>query len=549
MSASPIECTPSAYQYPLLIKQLLLMSMALSADQEIVYRDIRRHTYRQFRERIGRLASGLTGLGVQAGDVVAVMDWDSDRYHECYFAIPMMGAVLQTANIALSPEQVLFTLNDAGASTILVNSDFLPLLEKIANKLPNVRRFVLLNDRKVVPTTTLPIAAEYEALLESSSRFFQFLDFDENTRATTFHTTGTTGRPKGVYFSHRQLVLMVLSGLVAYGITPNQMHFHRDDVYMPMTPMFHVHAWGCPYTATTAGAKLVFPGRYTPDILLRMIKTEGVTFTHCVPTILQMLLNAPGINDVDLSRLKMIVGGSALPRALAKKAMERGIDVACGYGLSEAGPCVTTSHVTTGRLTGVIDQEVEYRTKAGMPGPMVDLRIVGANMEDVPHDGKATGEIIARAPWFTMGYLNNPEASEQLWAGGYMHTGDMGSMDSEGYLHITDRLKDVIKTGGEWVSSIDLEDILLQHEGISKAAVIAVKDEKWGERPLAVLVVHHDFAERIGHNDIRSHLDVYVKRGEISRFAIPERIVFVDVLPETSLGKIDKKKLRELYRD
>jgi fatty-acyl-CoA synthase len=547
MPVTPIEFTPSAYHYPLLIKQLLLMSMVTAQDQEIVYRDLRRHSYRDFRNRIGRLASGLADLGVQPGDVVAVMDWDSHRYHECYFAIPMMGAVLQTTNIALSAEQILYTLADTGASTILVNADFLPLLEKLAGRLPNVRRIILLSDRTQPPATTLKIAAEYEALLDGSSPLFQFPDFDENAKATTFHTTGTTGRPKGVYFSHRQIVLMVLAGLTAYGIAPRQMHFHRDDVYMPMTPMFHVHAWGCPYTATTAGAKMVFPGRYTPEVLLRLIQQEGVTFTHCVPTILQMLLNAPGADDVDLSGLKMIVGGSALPSSLARRAMERGIDVACGYGLSEAGPCVTTSHLTTHRLTGDIDEEVGFRTKAGMPGPMVDLRVVTTTMEDVPHDGKTTGEIIARAPWFTMGYLNNPEASEELWAGGYMRTGDMGSIDSEGYLHITDRLKDVIKTGGEWVSSIELEDILLRYEGVSKAAVIAVKDDKWGERPLAVLVLVNAFVEAICSEDIRTYLNAYVSRGEISRFAVPDRVVFVDGLPETSLGKIDKRKLREIY--
>jgi fatty-acyl-CoA synthase len=384
-------------------------------------------------------------------------------------------------------------------------------------------------------------------MLASSSPYFQFLDFDENARATTFHTTGTTGRPKGVYFSHRQLVLMVLSGLVAYGIAPSQMHFHRDDVYMPMTPMFHVHAWSIPYTATTTGCKLVFPGRYSPEILLGLIKNEGVTFSHCVPTILRMLLDAPGSKDVDLSGLKVVVGGSAFPRSLAKAAMERGMDVCSGYGLSEAGPCLTTAHVTTSRLTGNIDQESEYRTKGGLPGPMVDLRIVDDNMEDVPHDGKSTGEIVARAPWFTMGYLNDPEASERLWSGGYMHTGDIGTMDSEGYLHLTDRLKDVVKSGGEWISSIDLEDIILQKEGISEVAVIAVKDDKWGERPLAVVVVHRENADTIGHEAIREHVAAFVRKGVLSRFAIPERIVFAEVLPLTSLGKVDKKKLREIY--
>ena len=331
MSPSLIDFTPSAYQFPLLVKHLLHYSLVRSPDQEIVYRDLRRHSYRTFRERVGRLGSGLSQLGVEQGDVVAVLDWDSHRYLECYFAIPMLGAVLQTVNLSLSPEQLIFTINDAGPSVVLVNADFLPLVERLADKLQTVRTFVLMHDGNEPPATRLSVACEYEEMLEASSPYYQFPDFDENTRATTFHTTGTTGRPKGVYFSHRQLVLHTLAGLVEYGLQTTQGRFHRDDVYMPMTPMFHVHAWGCPYTATLSGVKQVYPGRYAPDVFLRLIAREGVTFTHCVPTILQMLLTAPGSQDVDLSKLKMVVGGAALPRSLARAALARGIDVFAGY--------------------------------------------------------------------------------------------------------------------------------------------------------------------------------------------------------------------------
>jgi fatty-acyl-CoA synthase len=548
MSGNLIQFSPSAYQFPLLIKHMLHAPLARVPNKEIVYRDVR-HTYRTFRDRIGRLATGLTEIGVKQGDVVAVMDWDSNRYHECYFGIPMMGAVLQTVNLALPPENLIYTLNDTGASTILVNVDFLPLLEKLTDKLTAVRRVILLNDHPALPTTTLPVAGEYEEMLAASSPFFHFPEFDENTRATTFHTTGTTGRPKGVYFSHRQLVLHSLCGLVEYGMAPSQGRFSRDDVYMPMTPLFHVHGWGCPYTTTAVGCKQVYPGRYSPEVFLRLIKDEGVTFTHCVPTILQMLLTAPGSRDVDLSKLTIVVGGSALPRSLAKAAMERGIDIFAGYGLSESGPFLNTAHLEPNRLTGDIDQEVEYRTKCGYPGPLVDLRIVDNDMQDVPHDGKSTGEIVVRAPWLTMGYLNKPEASEQLWSGGYMHTGDVASIDPEGHLHITDRLKDIIKSGGEWISSIELEDIILQKEGISRAAVIAVKDEKWGERPLVLVTLLPEFVGKIGKDDIRAQVASYVQKGLISKFAVPERILFVDSLPLTTVGKIDKKQLRDTYPD
>ena len=548
MSNNLIEFSPSAYQYPLLIKHLLHYPLSHSPEQEIVYRDLRRHTYRTFRERIGRLASGLSQIGVKQGDVVAVLDWDSDRYHECYFAVPMMGAVLQTVNLTLAPEQLVFVLNDAGPSTVLVNADFLPLVEKLADKLQTVRKFVLLHDGKRRPTTRLPIECEYEELLESSSPFFQFPDFDENTRATTFHTTGTTGRPKGVYFSHRQLVLHTLAGLVEYGLAPSQGRFHREDVYMPMTPMFHVHAWGCPYTATLSGAKQVYPGRYSPDVLLRLIAQEGVTFTHCVPTILQMLLTAPGSKDVDLSRLKMAVGGSAMPRSLARAALARGIDVFAGYGQSESCPGLTVTHMSTRQLSEDPERQVEYRTFVGPPEVLVDLRVVDADMEDVPRDGKTQGEIIARAPWLTMGYLNNPEASEQLWAGGYLHTGDVATWDVNGFIHIVDRLKDIIKSGGEWISSIDLEDIILEKKGILRAAVIAVRDAKWGERPMALVVLDPEFTGKVEEAAIRDHVRSYVDKGIIAKLAVPEQIMIVKELPLTTVGKIDKKVLRERYQ-
>ncbi len=550
MSGKLVDVSPSAYQYPLLIKHLLHYPMAHAPDQEIVYRDLRRHSYRVFRERIGRLASGLAELSVKPGDVVAVLDWDSHRYLECYFAVPMMGAVLQTVNLSLPPEGLLFAMNDAAPSTVLVNADFLPLMEKMADKLPSVRKYVLLHDRKDKPTTRLPIECEYEEMLEASSPFFQFPDFDENTRATTFHTTGTTGRPKGVYFSHRQLVLHTLGITAEYGCAPQQGRIHRDDVYMPLTPMFHVHAWGSPYLYTMMGNKQVYPGRYAPDVLLGLIAREGVTSTHCVPTILQTLLSAPGSKDVDLSKLKMVVGGSAMPRALVRAAMARGIDVFTGYGQSESCPMLSGVHLTTAQMSEDLEAQVERRACAGLPAPLVDLRIVNADMSDVPHDGKTRGEIVTRAPWLAMGYLNDPAASEQLWAGGYLHTGDVATWDAEGTIHIVDRIKDIIKSGGEWVSSIQVEDIISEKAGVVKAAVIAVRDAKWGERPMALVIVEPDFAggsAEAAEEAIRAHVRTYVDKGVISKFAIPDRVMLVKELPLTSVGKVDKAMLRERH--
>jgi fatty-acyl-CoA synthase len=547
MSDFLIEHTPSAYRYPLLIKHLLHTSMTQAADQEIVYRDISRYTYRDLRERISRLAGALTAQGIVRGDVVGVLDWDSPRYLECYFAIPMLGATLQTVNIRLSPEQVLFTLNHARPRLLLVNVEFLPLIEQLRDKLETVESIILISDDGTFPAKAGKVVGQYEELLAKASPDFDFQDFDENTRAAMFYTTGTTGLPKGVYFSHRQLVLHTLIDLVGFGSPARQGRFHREDVYMPITPMFHVHGWGLPYAATAAGVKQVYPGRYQPDLLLNLIKTEGVTFSHCVPTILQMLLSAPNSNDVDLSKLKMVIGGSALSKSLAKAAMQRGIDIFAGYGMSESGPILTIAQLREPDLTGNPEEEVELRTKTGTPVPLVDLRVVDDAMRDVPRDGKTSGEIVVRAPWLTMGYLGNPSASEKLWEGGYLHTGDIGTMTAHGVVQITDRMKDVIKTGGEWISSIELEDILMHMPGLKEAAIIGVADPKWGERPLAILVAAP--ADGIDKSAVQAHVKGYADKGMISRFAIPDRILFVDALDKTSVGKIDKKALRAKYGD
>lgn len=547
MTGRLIQVTDSAYRYPLLIKQLWHTPLMQAPDQEIVYRDLKRFTYRQLRDRVGRLASGLAGLGIRAGDTVGVLDWDSNRFLEAYFAVPMMGAVLQTVNVRLSPEQVAYTINHAGSSVLLVNDDFVPVLEGIKQQLPNVKMLILMSDRAVPQTGGLAFAGEYEDLLRGASPDYDFPDFDENTLATTFYTTGTTGSPKGVYFSHRQLVLHTLAQMAFSGTAAKQGRFSRDEVYMPITPMFHSHAWGLPWMATLAGVKQVYPGRYDPALLVKLIKTEGVTFTHGVPTILQMLLDAAAKADTDLAGLKMAVGGSELPRALARQALALGIDVYAGYGMSESAPLLSVAQVKSADLTGDLDREVDIRTTAGIPAPLVDIRLVDRNRNEVPHHGKTPGEIIVRAPWLTQGYVDNAEASEQLWAGGYMHTGDIGIIDSSGYLRVADRIKDVIKTGGEWVSSLQLEDLISQCQGVSEAAVIGIKDDKWGERPLALVVRDNRNGGNLSDTQVKAHLKSFADAGVISKFGIPDKIAFVDALPKTSVGKFDKKKLRQIY--
>jgi len=542
-TAQAAQVTPSAYAYPLLIKQLLHTPLATASEQEIVYRGTYRQTYRQFAERLGRLANVLQSAGVTRGQTVAVMDWDSHRYLECFFAVPMMGAVLQTVNIRLSPEQILYTLNHAAADVILVNAEFLPVLNAIRGQLTTARKFVLLADSGEACPADAVFAGEYEALLAQSSAHYDFPDFDENTRATTFYTTGTTGLPKGVYFSHRQLVLHTLAVAAHLGAAADQGRLHRDDVYMPITPMFHVHAWGLPYIATLLGVKQVYPGRYAPDALAQLIRDEKVTFSHCVPTILHMLLSCPDAKDVDFSKWKVIIGGSALPKGLAAAALARGIDVFAGYGMSETCPILTLARVPKELAAADADTQADQRIRTGYPIPLVDLRTVDGDLMDQPRDGKSPGEIVVRAPWLTMGYLHNPAASTDLWAGGYLHTGDIGVIDPAGCLQVTDRLKDVIKTGGEWVSSLELENIISQHPAVNEVAVIGVKDDKWGERPLAMVVLKE--GQETSAESIKAHVQKFAEAGHISRYAIPDQVRFVKALERTSVGKLNKRAMRE----
>ena len=545
MPVKLIEHTPEAYAYPLLIKQLLHTPLAIAPEQEITYMGGRRHTYRVLRERIGRLASALSGLGVEAGETVAMMDWDSHRYLECFFAVPMMGAILQTVNVRLSPEQILYTLNHARADVVLVNAEFWPIIAAIAGKFETVRRFVLIEDAPAEGPPPVDFDGEYEALLAAASSDYAFPDFDENAKATTFYTTGTTGLPKGVYFSHRQLVLHTLATAAALGNAPVQGRLHREDVYMPITPMFHVHAWGLPYVATMLGLKQVYPGRYVPETLLKLVRDEGVTFSHCVPTILHMLLVHPLSKVIDLSRWKLIIGGSALSQAQARAAMARGIDAFTGYGMSETCPILSLAQLSGAALAASPDEQAARRAKTGIPMPLVDLRVVDENLAELPRDGCSVGEVVVRSPWLTQGYLHDAEASAGLWQGGLLHTGDIGHIDAAGYLQITDRIKDVIKTGGEWTSSLQIEDVVARHPAVAEVAVIGVPDEKWGERPLAKVTLKPASVGQVTEHEIRNFAARLIESTGVSRYGVLLQVQFVEGLDRTNVGKLNKRAMRE----
>ncbi len=530
----------TAYSYPLLIKQILATPLANTPDQEIVHADTKRYDYRTFARRVGQAAGALRSLGVGEGSVVAVLDWDSHRYLECFFAIPMIGATLHTVNIRLSPDQILYTINHAEDDVILCHVDFLPLLLEISERIERPWRLVILSDDGVFPEVESS-EGEYEALLQQCEPEQEFPDFDENIRATLFYTTGTTGDPKGVSYSQRQLVLHTMAVAAGLGPVPGG-GLNRSDVYMPITPLFHVHGWGIPYVATLMGLKQVYPGRYDPARLLGLIEKHGVTFSHCVPTILAMLLTAPEVAQTDLSNWKVIIGGSALSEGLARQALEHGVDVHAAYGMSETCPFLTVADMMATRDP---QTPLSARIATGKPAPFVQIRVVDGDMNDAPRDGRTTGEIVARAPWLTQGYLKNEAGTGALWQGGWLHTGDVGFIDETGTLRITDRVKDVIKTGGEWVSSLELENLASTVEGVSEAAAIGVPDTKWGERPM-LIVTCCDETEKT-YDRLRMAFDVAVDQGAISKWAIPDRIEFTDSLPRTSVGKLDKKALRARF--
>lgn len=574
-----INPTPSAHNPPLMIKDLLISGVRMAGDNPIVYRDLGQHSYTTFQQRVHQLAHMLSHQGVKAGDVVAVLDWDSHRYLECFFAIPMIGAILHTVNVRLSPEQIHYTMAHAEDQYVLVHDDFLPLMGQLVGRLPDLKGLILCNDQKLCTeqeystaqqlstdqktnprseSTSLPPQAlahlwrgEYEALLHEHPTTYEFAEFDENAIATLFYTTGTTGNPKGVCFSHRQLVLHTLteaSALQQKGIEV----LDRDKVYMPITPMFHVHAWGVPYTATLLGCKQVYPGRYEPDKLVELLVKESVDFSHCVPTLLNMVLEHPsvskGSDTVDLSRWKVLIGGAALPQGLARKAHALGVDVRSAYGMSETCPLLTASILPADIEQASFEEQIPWRCRTGLPVPLVNLEILDIDGQPLPHDDESIGEVCVRAPWLTQTYFKEETRSEALWEGGWLHTGDVGTIDEAGVLQIRDRMKDVIKTGGEWVSSLELENLISLHPGVAEVAVIGIPDPQWGERPVA-LIMAADAQDPVNATSLRQHLKQYVDEGRLTKWALPSQYQIVTEIPKTSVGKLDKKRIRALVSE
>ncbi len=542
----------TVYDFQLLTKYLLEHGVAWSPDQEIVYRDQVRYTYTDMYARVLRLGAALQQAGVKKGTKVGVLEWDSHRYLEMYFGITGVGAVLHTINPLLAPADLVYTMVHAEDEVLVFHEDFLPLVEKAKPRLPFIKKYILITDKadKKHPSETPHIKgvdAEYEAFLANVTPLDELPDMDENTQATLAYTTGTTGKPKGVFFSHRQMVLHAITGGMTLSALGNFGGLNKHDVYMPLTPMFHVNAWGVPYVTTTYGLKQVYPGRYEPQMLMQLILGEKVTFSHCVPTILQMIVGGATEHNLNLGGWKVVIGGSRLNKGLALAAKKVGINVAAGYGMSETCPILTLANLKPFMTEWDEDKQVDVGISTGIPIPFVKLRVVSAGGEDVARDGEETGEIVVRTPWLTPGYYKDPERSEELWAGGWLHTGDVANVNEHGYIQIVDRIKDIIKSGGEWISSLELENLLSLYKDVQEAAVIGVPDEKWGERPLAVIVPVEGAGEQITGEAIQEHLRKFVADGVIAKWAVPEHYAFVEELPKTSVGKIDKKVLRSRY--
>lgn len=515
-------------------------------EREIVYRlpdgGWDRYTYGAAYERVIRGANALRGIGVQPGDRVGILDWNSRRHFELYWAIPGLGSVMVQLNLRLGPEDLSFVIEDSGTSVICVDETLLPVAEAVAPKLPGVRAWVVMTDRPLSQIeTSLPNVLHYEDLLSDASAHITWPEIDEHSAYSACYTTGTTGRPKGVYYSHRAIVLH------SYAIATN-IGMVLDDCTMLITPMFHGQAWGLPQAATLMANKIVLPGRYMAEDtkpLTDAIIAEGVTVTNGAPAIfLPMLHYIETLEDKpDLSRLRMMSGATEPPLTMMRGFHElTGAEIVHAYGATETTPLVTMNRYKPSvreRLTQ--DELFELKRKQGLPVTGIDVRLIDGMGNDVPWDGVTQGEICMRGPWITSTYHNMAEDDRAgRFHDGYWRSGDVGTIDADGYLKVTDRLKDVIKSGGEWISSIDMENLLLSHPDIAEAAVVGLAHPKWQERPFVLVV------PKPGHEvtleDVRGHLST-----AFASWQLPDAIEVVTEIPRTSVGKFDKKRIRATH--
>jgi fatty-acyl-CoA synthase len=496
---------------------------------------VARVTHSQLADRVDRLARALKGLGIEQGDRVASFAWNNQRHLELYFAAPCVGAVLHTLNIRLFEEQLTYIVNHAQDKAIFVDESLVPALEKLVGTFDGVAHYVVMGEPGC-DIGALPGAVRYEDLLEQTDpdEPFDYPDLDERQAAALCYTSGTTGNPKGVLYSHRSISLHSSATLMSDGTA-----LSRADRVLAVVPMFHANAWGLPYGAALAGADLILPDRFLgAEALAKLIAAERPTLMGCVPTIFNDLLRyADEHPDVDLSSLtNAACGGSAVPRQLMKDFQERhDVRIFQAWGMTETSPVATYSRPREG--DGEPDEaHWADRAKQGRPLPWVELRLVGDDGQEMPWDGASTGEIEVRGPWIAAGYFRE-EVTDEKFDRGWLRTGDIAAGDENGYVQITDRSKDVIKSGGEWISSVELENELMSHPDVVEAAVIAKPDERWAERPLCCVVLRED--ADAGAEELVEHL-----RGRVAKWWLPDEFAFVAEIPKTSVGKFDKKVLR-----
>ena len=528
---------------PLLIQQIIEHAALNHGDTAIVSRrvegDIHRYTYRDAHRRARQVAEALIALGIQPGDRIGTLAWNGYRHFELYYGISGMGAVCHTINPRLFPEQIVYIVNHAEDRLLFVDLNLLPAVEKLLPQLGTVRHVVAMTDHAHLPAgLNIPNLLVYEELLQDRVGTYEWPEFDERTASSLCYTSGTTGNPKGVLYHHRSTVLH------AYGSAlPDTLGLSARSVVLPVVPMFHVNAWGLPYSGPLVGAKLVFPGPALDGAsLYELFEKEGVVFTAGVPTVWLALLNHMRANNLKLSTLKYaVIGGSAAPPAMIEAFdKEFGVEVLHAWGMTEMSPLGTVNHPKARHAALPAGELLEVRLKQGRPPFGVDMKIVDDSGKELPRDGKAFGDLMVRGPWITSGYFKG-EGGEVL-DDGWFPTGDVATLDPDGYMQITDRSKDVIKSGGEWISSIDLENAAMAHPAVAEAAVIGVAHPKWDERPL--LIVHRKAGATVDKNELLEFL-----AGKVAKWWLPDDVQFVDAIPHTATGKILKTRLREDFKD